>query len=429
MVPRIASRGGSFQGAGMYYLYDKEADTSERVAWTETLNLPTNDPNKAMNWMAYTAMSADELKRASGVKATGRKAQKGSVYSYSLAWHPDQSPEEQHMKLQAKSTLELLGLQDHEAVVVAHQETDHDHVHVIVNLVHPETGKTAKVYKDHIKLSEWAETYEKDQGHVYCEKRVENNKNRGLDKDDTKKTQHKEEQLKRANIVHDLYMNTEDSEAFRSAMMEQGFELTTGKRRALSFVDQTGKIHSLSRHINLVIDKEQYPKWRKEIKERLSNIDLEEANVISEQKKKEWKDKSETFMEIFKREAQNQYHKELDEKRRNAVIQLHRKHRLSVYETRRNALLDTFNESRSEDDRKALREKIRQLNDQVTISNDNINAELTRFDQNHVELMKAFEDNIPELYEKYQEMMKMQNNQHLQNPERNLDQSHDRSLG
>ncbi len=43
MIPRIADRGHSFKGAGLYYLHDKKAKTKERVAWTHTHNVGTND--------------------------------------------------------------------------------------------------------------------------------------------------------------------------------------------------------------------------------------------------------------------------------------------------------------------------------------------------------------------------------------------------
>ena len=48
MVPKVAGKGRSFMGAGMYYLHDKKAETSERVAFTHTVNLPTRDPDKAI---------------------------------------------------------------------------------------------------------------------------------------------------------------------------------------------------------------------------------------------------------------------------------------------------------------------------------------------------------------------------------------------
>jgi hypothetical protein len=59
MVPAITAGGRSFRGAALYYLHDKrqpgEAErlTTDRVAWVETLNLPTGDPERAWKIMAH----------------------------------------------------------------------------------------------------------------------------------------------------------------------------------------------------------------------------------------------------------------------------------------------------------------------------------------------------------------------------------------
>jgi len=51
MVPKVAKSGASFKGAALYYLHDKQANTNERVAFTQTVNLPTNDPDRAVAHM------------------------------------------------------------------------------------------------------------------------------------------------------------------------------------------------------------------------------------------------------------------------------------------------------------------------------------------------------------------------------------------
>ena len=48
MVPRIAQRGYSFMGAGLYYLHDKGAMTSERVGITLALNVTSRTPEGAL---------------------------------------------------------------------------------------------------------------------------------------------------------------------------------------------------------------------------------------------------------------------------------------------------------------------------------------------------------------------------------------------
>ena len=207
MIPRVSQQGVSFNGAGLYYLHDKQAMTAERVGYTETLNLPTNDPEKAMKVMAWVAQHQRDIRESyvasqaqkDGVSYAdyvrehnpfrGRQMEK-TVYAYSLSWHPSEEISPKQMANAAKETLEVLGLQKHQAVLVQHTDEPHPHMHVIVNKVNPETGlgpkrlneKTGKqedaLKNDHIRLSIWAERYERETGRILCWNRVENNARR-----------------------------------------------------------------------------------------------------------------------------------------------------------------------------------------------------------------------------------------------------------
>ena len=182
MLGKIVS-GSSFKGAALYHLHDKRLEgetvrlTDARVAWTETVNLRTTDPEKAWRIMVATAENQAALKQAAGMKMTGRKLTK-PVYTYSLAWHPEQKPSQAEMLGAAKETLQVLGMEEHQALIVCHNDTAHPHVHVIVNRVHPETGLAAKTSQDRLKLSRWAEAYERAGGKIYCDERVINNARR-----------------------------------------------------------------------------------------------------------------------------------------------------------------------------------------------------------------------------------------------------------
>ena len=177
MVPKVAARGTSFKGAAAYYLHDKRQEgehtrnTSDRVAWTQTRNLMSDDPGFAMRLMAATAMDKDRLKKAAGVRNTGNKS-KGDVYAYSLSWHPDEQGkfDKAQMLEAVDQSIKALGAQDHQAVIVAHNDESHPHVHVIVNLVHPETGKNLGLSHDRKKLDKWAYAYRRSRGEerMYC---------------------------------------------------------------------------------------------------------------------------------------------------------------------------------------------------------------------------------------------------------------------
>lgn len=274
----------------MYYLHDKDADTNDRVTWTQTHNIPTQDPDKAFKWMAYTAMHADRLKQEAGVVSTGRKRKSGPVYSYSLAWHPDQNPDKEVMLEAAYETLHLLKLEEHEAVFVAHNDTAHPHVHCIVNLIHPEHGKKAVMSYDRLTMSQWAEDTERNEGEIRCEQRVINNeKRRALAKDNRQLAliKHKEQKLRMAQQIQDLYERSDNGTAFSAALDDAGYTLAQGNQRAFVLVDKDGEIYSLSRQLK--------GQGAKDIRERLAGIEgLPDAKKLSYDRKHFDRDQYET---------------------------------------------------------------------------------------------------------------------------------------
>ena len=82
----------------------------------------------------------------------------------------------------AEETLKALGLERHQALIVAHNDKTHPHVHLVVNRVDPETGKAAKLGNDRLKLANWAERWERDRGGLRCPERVTNRKKREANK-------------------------------------------------------------------------------------------------------------------------------------------------------------------------------------------------------------------------------------------------------
>jgi len=259
MIPRQAGRGRSFVGAGRYYLHDKRAETSERVAFTHTENVPTNDPEKALKWMAFTAMHADDLKRESGGRVTSHSCGK-PVFTFSLAWHPEQEPNQHEMVGAGRTALEALGLQKHEALMVSHTDRPHPHMHVIVNVVDPETGKAHSLSYSKTKLSDWAENYERENGKIYCDQRVENNQKR----QQGEYVKYREPEVDLKTEITELYRQSDSGAAFQAGLSEMGYTLARGKRIVL--IDQEGTIHSLYRQIEGA--------KAAEIKSRLGDIEL-----------------------------------------------------------------------------------------------------------------------------------------------------------
>ena len=181
MVPNLAKRGTSFVGAAKYYLHDKRKEgehsrtTTDRIAWTQTRCVMTDDAYGAINIMRATAESQNDLKRQAGVKLTGNKS-KGCVLAYSLSWSPDENGkiDKAEMLRAVDTSLKALGAQDHQAVIVAHNDEPHPHVHVILNLVNQHNGKNLSQSYTKKKLDKWAYEYRKERGEekTYCADRT-----------------------------------------------------------------------------------------------------------------------------------------------------------------------------------------------------------------------------------------------------------------
>lgn len=239
MIVKITGNGGkgtSFKGAGLYYLHDKGALSKNRVAFTLTQNLATNDPDIAIAMMAHTALNQNAIKQRAGGSTRGRKLT-APVYTYSLSWAPDEAPSREDMIEAAQETLAVLGLQGHEALLVSHNDEPHPHVHVIVNRVNPDNGIAAKLSNDRLLLSAWAEDYERRQGQIRCEQRVENNQRRkkGEYVKDSANDNSAFHDWRRQRVEEDLQRRREDRDDLTAAHRAQ--------RQAL-YADKEALIHA-----------------------------------------------------------------------------------------------------------------------------------------------------------------------------------------
>lgn len=113
---------------------------SNRVLWTETHNLVTSDPNKAVRVMRATANRSRRCK--------------SPVYHFVISWTPDEAPTSDAMRAIVADTCRDMGLDDHQRIAIAHDDTRHKHVHVVVNRVHHETGRAWNRSQDWVRLEQ-----------------------------------------------------------------------------------------------------------------------------------------------------------------------------------------------------------------------------------------------------------------------------------
>jgi Relaxase/Mobilisation nuclease domain len=174
VIVKIMSNGTSFSGAAAYLTHDaNHAKTAERVEWTHTLNLASDDVPGAVNEMLWTARDAELLKQQAGIRAGGR-ATENTVKTLSLNWSPEDEPTREHMVQTTQDFLRNMGWDSHQAILVSHTDKPYAHVHVVLNTVHPETGLKLDDGFERRRAMEWAAQYEIAQDRVYCEQRLKN---------------------------------------------------------------------------------------------------------------------------------------------------------------------------------------------------------------------------------------------------------------
>lgn len=253
MNPKMMPFGKSFKGSYLYYMHDKGAKTRNRVGFTHTGNMMTDDPDKAWKVMSYTAKNQDRLKQATGHSAVGSKCQK-PVMTYALNWHPEQNPTQEHMMETALQSIEVLGLEEHEFYIVEHTDTPHKHVHVIVNRIHPLEGIVASDSNDFHKLSAFARRYAKKHNLNYSPQRVINHAKR-----------EKGEFVKYHDPkIAEAWEQSDSGKSFAAALEANGYHLAQGRKRFV-VIDLYGKVFNPTKLLDVKA---------KEINDRLKDLDL-----------------------------------------------------------------------------------------------------------------------------------------------------------
>lgn len=167
-----AGRGHSFKKLAAYLLTPKDA--GDRALWYDVENVGTDNPHMAARVMAATAMNADAIKARAGVGRGGRKSEAGAVYHVVMSWAADETPTKEHQQGAARDMLKAIGLERAQALIVAHDDNGKPHLHIVANLIDPETGKQFSLSNDQRKMSDWALAYEKANGGIRVQGRADN---------------------------------------------------------------------------------------------------------------------------------------------------------------------------------------------------------------------------------------------------------------
>lgn len=130
----VSSSSRSFAALGKYLVVGRDKVDEGRVAWTSARNLPTDDPELAAKIMRATASQNVRVSQP--------------VYHLALSFDPRDVVDRATMERIADHVLEELKLKEYQAIIVAHADRAHPHMHILVNRVHPETGRVWDRWQD-----------------------------------------------------------------------------------------------------------------------------------------------------------------------------------------------------------------------------------------------------------------------------------------
>jgi Ti-type conjugative transfer relaxase TraA len=93
----------------------------------------------------------------------------------SLGWRPGETPTIMQMNEAARDALKALGMENGRALFAIHSDEGYAHIHIVASKINPATGRAYDLKENYLKLSRWAEQYERDHGGVVCAGREEAN--------------------------------------------------------------------------------------------------------------------------------------------------------------------------------------------------------------------------------------------------------------
>ena len=128
---------------GIHYICFKATKTA-------MLNIASNEWNDAAKEMRLTSELNNRVQKP--------------YYHLVLSWHEYEQPTDAQMFAAARHMIKHLGLEEHQIVIASHGDTKRSHIHIIVNTVHPITGKVWSKSQDQMKIELACREIELEQG-------------------------------------------------------------------------------------------------------------------------------------------------------------------------------------------------------------------------------------------------------------------------
>src|SRR6202035_623767 len=93
-----------------------------------------------------------------------------------VCWRPGEEPTKEQMAAAAHDALAAIGMGNARALFAAHNDEGYAHLHIVASKINPDTGRAYDLKGNWLKLSRWAEAYEREHsGGIVCSRREEAN--------------------------------------------------------------------------------------------------------------------------------------------------------------------------------------------------------------------------------------------------------------
>jgi len=136
--------------------YIQGRDTKPRGTWFHAANLPGVSGKDDL---------ALACKLVDAVQAQNTRAGSKRTYHLVISLDPnDRRLERGELQQIVERLVDTLGLSEHQYIAVRHNDTDHEHIHVAINKIHPETFRIHSPAWDHHKLFTGARALERELG-------------------------------------------------------------------------------------------------------------------------------------------------------------------------------------------------------------------------------------------------------------------------
>jgi hypothetical protein len=210
-------------------------DTNEEVLIREITGYPgagltDHDLSSTLRFMAAQGQAKGKLR---------------TLYHAIIAPQEGETLNQQQLKYAADILAKNLGMEGHQRVIVEHRKDGRQHFHLVFNILHPTTGKQARL--------QWTRKFEWNTGRQLEQElglKPVVSKGRA-----SKRWEH--ERGKRSGInpqdvrqeVTAIYHASKTGAEFNAKLNEAGYILTKGKNNSYVLVDKAGHIHGLLRRL------------------------------------------------------------------------------------------------------------------------------------------------------------------------------------